>query len=91
MVRASLVVILSLTVSACVGQSKSPAPDPTNLVGDAPEQQAVICKKEKPTGSNRPVTVCRPVPGVLDREQAKRDARVLQRQSEILLDPNKKK
>ena len=87
--KASVVVILSLIVSACVVHSKSPAPGPTNVVGDAPEQQAVVCKKEKPTGSNRPVRVCRAMPGVLEREQTERDMRDLHRQSEILNNPNK--
>ena len=87
--KASVVVILSLIVSACVVHSKPSAPGPTNVVADTPEQQTVVCKKEKPTGSNRPVTVCRAVPGLLEREQTERDMRVLHRQSEILNNPDK--
>jgi hypothetical protein len=86
--KASVVVILSLIVSACVVQSNSPTPVPASVVGAPAEPQAVVCKKEKPTGSNRPVRVCRAVAGVLDREQTERGMRVLQRQSEILSNPD---
>ena len=74
MMKASVVVVLCLIVSGC---AVNPHPLPPT-VADVP----VICKKEKPTGSNRPVNVCRAVPGVMDRENTERDMRGLQRQSE---------
>jgi hypothetical protein len=74
MMKGFVVVVLSLIVSGCAASPYSPVA----TTADVP----VICKKEKPTGSNRPVTVCRPVPGVLEREDTTRDMRILQRQTE---------
>ena len=54
---------------------------------EEPAEQKVSCKKEKPTGSNRPVMVCRPVPGAVDRELTNRDMSILHRQSEALTTP----
>lgn len=51
----------------------------------AAEDTRVVCKKEKPTGSNRPVKVCRPAADAIDQEKTGRDMRVLQQQSEIIL------
>lgn len=85
MMKPSVVIILSVIVSGCVAQSNSLTSAPES--GAAAEQPAVVCKKEKPTGSNRPVKVCRAVAGVLDKEQTDRDMRVLQRQSDILTNP----
>jgi len=79
--KVSAIVILSLIVSGCVTKPNLAAP----IV--ASEEQRVICQKEKPTGSNRLVKVCRAVPGVLDREDTERDMRVIQRQSEQLGSP----
>jgi hypothetical protein len=69
-----MVVVLGLIVSGCAAGPHSPI----DTMADVP----VICKKEKPTGSHVPVNVCRPVPGVFDREDTERDMRVIQRQSE---------
>ncbi len=80
MMKASLVVILSFIAGGCVVNPHAPVPTAANA--------EVVCKKEKPTGSNRPVTVCRPVSGALDQEDTKRDMGVLQRQSEKLTSPN---
>jgi len=77
-------VFLALVVSGCVSQSYSSAPMPASVAGESSEPNAVICRMEKPTGSNRPVKVCRPAYGPLDDEQTTRDMRVLQRQSELL-------
>jgi len=80
--KASVIVFLSLIVSGCAVEPDLTAP----IVASTP--QTVICKMEKPTGSNRPVKVCRAAPGELDREEAKRDMRIIQRQSEQLGSPN---
>ena len=85
--KSSVVVILSLIVSGCVVQSNSPTPVPTSVVEVPAEPRAVVCKKEKPTGSNRPVRVCRAVAGVFDREETERDMSVLHRQSDVLGNP----
>ncbi len=77
--KACLVIALGLIVSGCVS---SPVPPSVDAV--AAEREAVVCKKERPTGSNRPVKVCRSVPGALEQEDTERDMRVLQRQSEML-------
>ena len=86
--KAPTVVVLGLFLSGCATANHTLQPVAANMPG---EPQAVICKKEKPTGSNRPVTVCRPAQGTLDRESTTRDMKVLQRQSDILSDPNRKK
>ena len=78
--KASVIVILGFVVSGCVAS-------PHTMVAAETDEQ-VVCKMEKPTGSNRPVKICRPVGGVLDQEETKRDMGVLQRQSEILSNPN---
>lgn len=83
--KASIAFFFSLILGGCVAQSNSPTSVPASLLGVPTETQPVVCKKEKPTGSNRPVTVCRAVPGVIDREKTKRDMRVIQRQSEHLI------
>ncbi len=80
MVKASVIVVLSFIASGC-------AVNPHSMVAVETDAQ-VVCKMEKPTGSNRPVKICRPVGGVLDQEETKRDMGVLQRQSEILSNPN---
>jgi len=81
--RAPVFLFLSLVLSGCVFQPKTPAE-----IAAAPfrpvEEPQVVCRKEKPTGSNRPVTVCREVQDAVDREHTKRDMQVLQRQSEVL-------
>jgi len=81
--------ILTLVVSGCASQSYSHAPIPVAAADESAADEsvgsnAVICKMEKPTGSNRPVRVCRAEPGPLDDEQTERDLRALQRQSELL-------
>ena len=79
--RAPFSLFLGLVLSGCVFQPKTPeqiAAEPFRPV----EEPQVVCRKEKPTGSNRPVTVCREVPTAIDREDTKRDMNVLQRQSE---------
>ena len=78
--NAPVIVVLSLFVCGC-------AVNPHSMVAMETDAQ-VVCKMEKPTGSNRPVKTCRPVSGALDDEETKRDMGVLQRQSEILNSPN---
>ncbi len=74
------IITLSLLVSACTTNP--------HVVPAVASEQDVVCTMEKPTGSNRPVKVCRPAAGTLDREDTERDMRVLQRQTEILSNPN---
>jgi hypothetical protein len=81
MMKALVILFLSVVLSGCVFQPKTPEEIAAAPFDRAGEPQ-IVCQKEKPTGSNRPVTVCREMPDALDREQTKRDMRVLQRQSE---------
>ena len=85
--KVPVVLFLGLIVSGCAAQPESPEAVAAAPFEEAPEAPKIVCKKEKPTGSNRPVTVCREVPGVLDREHTRRDMGVLQRQSEQLKPP----
>lgn len=82
--KASVVFFLGLVASGCAVQPETPEAIAAAPFKPAVEPPQIICKKEKPTGSNRPVTVCREVASALDQEQTKRDMRVLQRQSEQL-------
>lgn len=85
--RAPIVLFLGLLVSGCAAQPESPEAVAAAPFEDAPEAPRIVCKKEKPTGSNRPVTVCRQVAGAIDHEQARRDMGVLQRQADQLRKP----
>ena len=88
--KALVIAVLAFVMSGCVtGSYSSPsvASNSTGVDGDPP---SLVCRMEKPTGSNRPVKVCRAAPGVFDKEDTRRDMGVLQRQSEILGDPNRK-
>jgi hypothetical protein len=81
--RAIFLLFPGLVMSGCVLQP----PTPEEIAAapfDRVEEPQIVCRKEKPTGSNRPVTVCREVPDALDRQQTKRDMKVLKRQSELL-------
>ena len=51
---------------------------------DIPREPKVVCRRERPTGSNRPRKVCRTVPDEITKNNAQHDVKVLQRQTEIL-------
>ena len=87
MMRALFVIFLGLVVSGCAAQPETPEAVAAAPIADSVEAPRIVCKKEKPTGSNRPVKVCREVGDALDQEQTRRDMRVLQRQSEQLKKP----
>ncbi|RZV37398.1 MAG: hypothetical protein EX272_05445 [Chromatiales bacterium] len=85
--RISVVFLVGLILSGCAAQ-----PETAETIAAAPlesgvEPPKIVCKKEKPTGSNRPIEVCRQVAGAFDEEQTKRDMRVLQRQADQLRKP----
>ena len=81
--RAPVLLISSLVVSGCIAQPQTP-----EAIAAAPfdteSEPQIVCRKEKPTGSNRPVTVCREVASALDRENTRKDLDVLQRQADQL-------
>ena len=82
MMRAFVALSLGLFMSGCAVQPETPeaiAAAPLDSPAAAPR---IVCKKEKPTGSNRPVNVCREVPNAVDREHTRHDMDVLQRQTE---------
>lgn len=84
--RVSVVVFLSLVVSACVVNPHPAEPFAAN-VAQTNEEGSVVCKLEKPTGSNRPVRVCRAVQGSLEREETQREIRHIHEQSERAFGP----
>ena len=54
---------------------------------DIPGEPRVVCRKERPTGSNRPRKVCRTVSGIgaaMGQEAAREALKDLQRQQEAL-------
>jgi hypothetical protein len=64
-------------------------PMATNISGqiDIPGEPRVVCRKERPTGSNRPRKVCHVVSEVgesLEQNAARQSLKDLQRQQEIL-------
>ena len=84
-------VLLSLglvVVSGCTAQPKTP-----QAIAAAPfdsfEEPLVVCRMEKPTGSNRKVNVCREVPSAVDQQQTRRTMRRLKRQSEGIQQQNR--
>ncbi len=80
--KVALAVLLGLLAGGCVTPPSEPQPAAGSIAENATKTPTqVVCKREKPTGSNRPVKVCRKVPTELEREQARRDVRVLQRQT----------
>ncbi len=81
--KTTVILLSSFLLGGCVSQSAAPGSAEASLSGPIDSEPPVVCKKEKPTGSNRPVVVCRQVAGAIDREQTERDVRVLQRQTEI--------
>ena len=87
MMRTPVAIFLSLVLGGCVAQPETPETIAAAPFDGSVEPPQIVCKKEKPTGSNRPVTVCREVAGPLDREQTRHDMSVLQRQSEQVSTP----
>ena len=83
--RAPVVFFLGFIVSGCAITSPDPDAIAAAPFHSEPDPPKIVCKMEKPTGSNRPVKVCREVPSELDQEQTKRDMNVLKRQTEALL------
>ncbi len=79
--KATFVIFTGLILTGCALQAPTPEEIAAAPFNDAVEPQ-IVCKMEKPTGSNRPVQVCREVPSALDREQTRRDMGVLKRQTE---------
>ncbi len=69
-------------MSGCAVQPDSPEAIAAAPFDGPVQQPKVVCKMEKPTGSNRPVQVCREVASALDRELTRRDMDLLQRQTE---------
>lgn len=87
--RTPVLLSLGLVVaSGCIVQPKTP-----QAIAAAPfdsfEEPVIVCRKEKPTGSNRKVTVCREVQSALDQQQTKRAMRSLQRESEGIQQQNR--
>ena len=82
--RIAVVLILGLAISGCASQPKTAEEIAAEALASSGDDPKIVCKKEKPTGSNRPVTVCREVSSALDRENTRKDLDVLQRQADQL-------
>ncbi|MEL7186454.1 MAG: hypothetical protein AAFN50_08490 [Pseudomonadota bacterium] len=80
----------ALTLIAC-GCATQTDPDEavtaSELIKAADDEPRIVCTREKRTGSNRLVKVCREVANEVDRENTRRDMQVLKRQSDILSTP----
>lgn len=85
--KAAIIVALAVAVSACATQPEEPATASALLSAPEREESQVVCKRVKPTGSNRRVKVCREVGDAIDAEHTRRDMQTLQRQSEIINRP----
>ena len=83
--KALMILAGSIVIAGCAVDPYSPASLASNSASSSDDAPAVICRKEKPTGSNRPVQVCRAAPGTIEAEQTERDMKTLQRQSEMIL------
>lgn len=84
----ALIPVALLLVAGCAAQPEEPPTASALLsVPDRPDPQ-IVCTREKPTGSNRTVKVCREVGDAIDNENTRRDMQKLQRQSEIISNPN---
>jgi hypothetical protein len=80
--KGPVLLFLGLVLSGCVLQPPTPeeiAARPFNAI----EEPAVVCRKEKPTGSNRVMMVCRDVPNAEDQMHTKRTMQRMKRQSEV--------
>ena len=82
--RTPVLLSLGIVMSGCIAQPPASEAIAAASLDDPIAPPEVVCKKEKPTGSNRPVTVCREVQSALDQEHTRRDMKVLQRQSDVL-------
>lgn len=85
--RIAVVAVLGLAVSSCASQPKTAEEIAAETLASTGEDPRIVCKKEKPTGSNRPIKVCRQVSDPIDKEHVRRDMGVLQRQTEALSPP----
>ena len=87
MMRGAIVLLFGLIASGCATQPESAEEIAAQALASTGEDPRIVCKKEKPTGSNRPIKVCRQVSDPIDREHVRRDMGVLQRQTEALSPP----
>lgn len=86
--RTPIIAALTLIVSGCATQTDPDEPaTASELMSAADDEPKIVCTREKKTGSNRLVKICREVANEVDRENTRRDMQVLQRQSDILSTP----
>lgn len=86
--KALIPVALTIFVGACASQPEEPQTASAILSVPERAEQQVVCTRQKPTGSNRRVKVCRPVGDAIADEHTRRDMQKLQRQSELVGNPN---
>ena len=80
--KLTAILLLGLLAAGCVTDERASGTAGVQIVNVDGQPVEVVCRREKPTGSNRPVKVCRRVATTLEREKAKRDVRAMQRQND---------
>lgn len=85
--KAVILTALAVVISGCAAQPEEPPTASALMSAPDREEPQVVCKREKPTGSNRRIKVCRQVGDAIDDEQTRRDMQTLQRQSELINPP----
>ncbi len=79
--RALSILPMGLILSGCIVQPQTPEQIAALPFDSSPEPQ-VVCRREKPTGSNRVQTICRRVLTTEEEARTLNDMRRMQRQSE---------
>ena len=85
--KAYIPVALMIVVSACASQPEEQPTASALLEVPDREEPKVVCTRQKPTGSNRRIKVCREVGDAIADEHTRRDMQKLQRQSEMISRP----
>ena len=86
--KALIPVALMFLVGACASQPEEEQASASALLSVPDrEEPKVVCTRQKPTGSNRRIKVCREVGDAIADEHTRRDMQRLQRQSEMISQP----
>ena len=85
--RVVVPVAFAIVFSGCAAQPEEEPTASTLLSVPEREEPKVVCTRQKPTGSNRRVKVCKEVGDAIDAEHTRRDMQTLKRQSEMINRP----
>lgn len=86
--RVVIPVALAIVVGGCAAQPEEQPTASALLSVPEREEPQIVCTRQKPTGSNRRVKVCKEVGDAIADEHTRRDMQKLQRQSELIGNPN---